>query len=308
MVGLLLLLMKSIVTAVLLFVVCVAALGQSQPAVFESKEFGVTFKIPEGWMVGDDAAKQAYAQAVQIQPNQRLLLLLTRTVGDAPTERITVAAYVFEKGLHPTLEAAERFINTWADSHSNYERAEQKKQQEPSQQTSPPVDPKSASAGAWFKSKNGQERWIQIYATQAKGTFFRVIGEFNSEAALREAKMRLKMVPDWVNPDEKLSDDTEVQPSPVHVQQAVTQGLLIKKVAPQYPEIARRKGVQGTVVLQGVISKRGKIAQLVVIFGEPTLVTAAMQAVKQWEYRPYLMNGEPVEVDTEITVNYSLQR
>lgn len=97
-----------------------------------------------------------------------------------------------------------------------------------------------------------------------------------------------------------------VAPQRVHVSQGVTQGLLTKKVMPQYPQLARQAHIQGAVQLAAVISKDGTIENLQVISGHPLLTQAAMQAVKQWRYKPYVLNGQPVEVDTTITVNFTL--
>jgi protein TonB len=84
----------------------------------------------------------------------------------------------------------------------------------------------------------------------------------------------------------------------------VEQGLLIQEVKPVYPPPARQAGVQGEVILQAVIGKDGRIQNLRVISGNPLLVKAARDAVIQWRYRPYLLDGEPVEVETQITVNF----
>ncbi|MFZ0770471.1 MAG: energy transducer TonB [Candidatus Sulfotelmatobacter sp.] len=83
-------------------------------------------------------------------------------------------------------------------------------------------------------------------------------------------------------------------------------GDLIRKVQPEYPALARSARIQGAVVLQAVISKQGMIENLRVLTGHPMLVPAAIDAVRQWRYRPYILNGEPVEVETQVTVNFSL--
>lgn len=95
-------------------------------------------------------------------------------------------------------------------------------------------------------------------------------------------------------------------PQRVRVSQGVTTGLLIRKVQPAYPPLARQARIQGTVLLQAEISKTGDIENLHVINGHPMLTNAALDAVKQWKYRPYILNGEPVEVETQITVNFTL--
>jgi protein TonB len=97
-----------------------------------------------------------------------------------------------------------------------------------------------------------------------------------------------------------------VIPTRVRVSQGVTAGLLTRKVQPTYPPLARQARIQGVVVLQAEISKDGAIQNLTLISGHPMLVPAAIEAVKQWHYRPYILNGEPVAVETQITVNFTL--
>jgi periplasmic protein TonB len=95
-------------------------------------------------------------------------------------------------------------------------------------------------------------------------------------------------------------------PQRVRVSQGVTQGLLIRRIQPTYPPLARQARIQGAVILQAEISKNGDIENLRLISGHPMLAPAAIEAVKQWKYKPYVLNGEPVEVETQITVNFTL--
>jgi periplasmic protein TonB len=90
------------------------------------------------------------------------------------------------------------------------------------------------------------------------------------------------------------------------VSQGVSQGLLVKKVAPVYPQQAVQMHVQGAVQMLASISKDGNITGVKLISGDAVLARAAMDAVKQWKYKPYYLNGEPVEIQTQITVNFSL--
>ena len=92
----------------------------------------------------------------------------------------------------------------------------------------------------------------------------------------------------------------------LNISQGVSQGLLIKKVAPGYPPNALRMHIEGAVELSATISKAGAISQIKVLKGDPQLSKAATDAVKQWKYKPYLLNGEPVEIQTQITVNFKL--
>ncbi len=94
----------------------------------------------------------------------------------------------------------------------------------------------------------------------------------------------------------------------VSVSQGVSRGLLVKKIAPTYPPTALRLGVEGTVELSATISKNGDISQIKVLSGDPQLTKAATDAVKQWKYRPYLLNGEPVEIQTQVSIIFNLPR
>lgn len=86
----------------------------------------------------------------------------------------------------------------------------------------------------------------------------------------------------------------------------IDEGLLVHRVNPTYPQLAMIARQQGTVVLHAIIGRDGTIQQLQAISGPPLLIKAAADAVGQWRYRPYILNGQPVEVDTTITVNFKL--
>jgi TonB family protein len=109
------------------------------------------------------------------------------------------------------------------------------------------------------------------------------------------------------------SDTPDASPSPsgvaadrVSLSAEIAQSLLITRVVPTYPTLARQARVQGEVVLDVDISKDGTIERLRTLAGHPMLIPAAIDAVKQWRYKPYLRNGEPVPVQTHVTVKFSL--
>jgi periplasmic protein TonB len=101
-----------------------------------------------------------------------------------------------------------------------------------------------------------------------------------------------------------------IPPRPVPVKPLLVSHLseanLLHEVKPVYPPLARQARIQGAVELRAIISKSGTIENLVVVRGHPMLSAAAIEAVRQWRYRPYVLNGEPIEVETEITVNFLL--
>lgn len=107
-----------------------------------------------------------------------------------------------------------------------------------------------------------------------------------------------------------LVDTSDTAPQPilqkVNVSQGVSQGLLMKKVQPVYPRTALTMHIEGVVELAATISKTGDITSVKVVKGDPQLTRAATDAVRQWKYKPYLLNGEPVEITTEVTISFKL--
>jgi protein TonB len=93
---------------------------------------------------------------------------------------------------------------------------------------------------------------------------------------------------------------------PARISSGVVSGLKIAGSPPVYPPIARAAHMQGTVTLHAIISKTGTIESLTAVSGPEMLKGAALDAVSHWRYKPYLLNGEPTEVDTTVIVNFNL--
>lgn len=96
-------------------------------------------------------------------------------------------------------------------------------------------------------------------------------------------------------------------PQRVRISQGVSKGLLISRTEPTYPPLARQARIQGVVVLNAIIDKDGNIQNLQIVSGHPMLGPAAIEAVKQWRYKPFLLNGQPTEVETAVTVTFQLR-
>jgi len=97
-----------------------------------------------------------------------------------------------------------------------------------------------------------------------------------------------------------------VIPQRIRISQGVTSGMLIRKIEPAYPPLAKIARVQGEVVLRAIIDREGNIQNLTLVSGHAMLVPAAIEAVSQWRFRPYLLNGQPLEVETTVTVIFTL--
>ncbi len=88
------------------------------------------------------------------------------------------------------------------------------------------------------------------------------------------------------------------------ISQGLSKGLLIKRVQPTYPPAALAAHAEGAVQIEAIIDKEGNVTNLKVLSGSAVLARAAVEAVRQWRYKPYYLNGEPVEIQTQITVNF----
>ena len=99
-----------------------------------------------------------------------------------------------------------------------------------------------------------------------------------------------------------------IRPPERRVVSQIALGILVSRTQPVYPPLAVRSGTEGTVILRAVIDRQGRITQVQVLSGHALLQQAARTAVEQWRYRPYILNGEPIEVETQITVNFKLSR
>jgi protein TonB len=104
------------------------------------------------------------------------------------------------------------------------------------------------------------------------------------------------------------SKDIKIVPGVSAISAGVAEGMLLRRTEPVYPAFAKSAHVSGTVVLSGEITKTGTLAGLRVLSGPASLREAALDAVKNWRYRPYMLNSQPVEVQTTIRVIFSLER
>jgi periplasmic protein TonB len=103
-----------------------------------------------------------------------------------------------------------------------------------------------------------------------------------------------------------ITQPAQQEERPVKISEGVLEAQLISRIEPQYPAFALQTKTEGTVRLHAIINREGRITSLDVLSGHPFLVKAALDAVRQWRYRPTLLNGEPVEVETSITVIFRL--
>lgn len=98
------------------------------------------------------------------------------------------------------------------------------------------------------------------------------------------------------------------KPAPVRVSEGVSQTFVVKRIDPEYPELARKAGIQGKVILYARISETGDVENVELISGHPLLVPFAIAAVQKWKYKPYLLKGKAVEIETQVTLAFELPK
>ena len=102
--------------------------------------------------------------------------------------------------------------------------------------------------------------------------------------------------------------DQQANSAPVRVSTGVAVGNIIRRVTPIYPFEARAHNIQGTVVMHATIGKDGAVHNLSAVSGPALLQSSAMDAVRQWKFKPFLLNGDPVEIETDISVDFHLRK
>jgi TonB family protein len=271
--------------------------GVLSNGIYSNECFGFSLPIPAGWEVNEGVT--AGGKAARHFDNSFLLLFLQQQ--GKLRGRILLSAWDpvgYSGNAQKFVSDAVRTQIASLTEHRELVR------------DAYPVD---YGGGHFFRADNkarlhdGNRLFMAYVYTEFRGY---IVGETvasGSPEGLDEAANSLRAISfqqDEVNP--KCVLGPEEPGSPLQLGRDVTSGSLIKSVPPDYPPIARQARVQGPVVLKAIIDKDGNIESLTLISGHPMLAPAAIEAVKQWKYKPYMHNGQPVKVETQILVNFSL--
>jgi TonB family protein len=280
--------------------------GAIANGVYSNECLGFSYPIPAGWEV--NGAVTGGGKAKRLSYKSLALLFLQPEKGKLPGSRILLTARdaAGEKGT------AEDFVTNAVSEQLN----------SPTEHRELVRDTFAVYYGGkhFFRSDykgalhDGVPLFFAYVYTEFRGYFIGATLASGTPEGLDEAAGSLHEISfqeDQANPKCSASSDGAptsgvVDSTRVRISQGVATGLIINKVQPDYPPLARQARIQGQVVLQALIDKDGNIEKLDLVSGHPMLAPAALQAVKQWKYKPYLLNGEPVKVQTEIIVNFAL--
>lgn len=294
--------------------------GRFQNNVYSNECFGFSLAIPEGWLVNDGNASNEI-RARHTSRSGLVLLSLKQQKESASGNVIAFHAIVAVPSTMTSQEFVSNEVHRQISINDHWLGQVVR-------------DPYSVEYGTrrFFRSDyqqtSGGDAVRVVYRaliyTRFRGYFIggmimaRSLDALDQSASLFQ---NLSFREDERNPKcgmSELSNASEVDPAPnsplssstppqrARISQGVATGLIVERVQPHYPEDARQARIQGPVVLKAEIDKNGDVQDLTPISGDPLLVTAAIEAVKQWKYKPFLLNGQPVAVETQVTVNFQL--
>ena len=322
--------------AVVILLVCFSARAQqssdsssSAPAeesgsivrsTYVNEFLGFSYPMPQGWQIDNETVNNdGKVKAVHFPGGGLILLMIDQHTGQRLFNRIVLSA----------LDGSSMSVDTQGFV-SKFVRAQLGREGMELVRDTFPVD----FAGKHFfredykESNTGGALYKAFVCTKFRGYFLGWTFAAGSPPELEEALkslQRIAFVEDAANSaSETRADDGIVpgshpagvigsatrsnpgQPIRVRVSQGVSQASLVTRVQPQYPDDARQALVQGSVVLRVEIDNSGNVEGLTLVSGHPMLAPAAIEAVKQWKYKPYLLNGQPIAVETQVIVAFQL--
>jgi len=180
---------------------------------------------------------------------------------------------------------APRYVETWLEAHAAFAHAS--------------GTPTVWEQGRFYRedvvTKAQPERWVVMLLATRNGLFYRCQLETNSQSQADELLSNMHLT---------IPDDTAHQT--VRVEEKESHALILKTMPPVYPPDARLARIQGSVLLGLEVTADGRVVNVHVVRGHPMLVDSALNAVKQWRFKPYTVNGQPVNMQTSVTINFTL--
>jgi TonB family protein len=292
--------------------------GSITSNVYTNECFGFSLPFPEGWQPNTQIV--GAAGKAKHTPGQLVLLMLDQHKGGSFGNRIVLTA---PDATSPA-PTAQEFVSNSVQGQISIDREHRELVRDT---YSVDYGGKQFFRADYKQIVGGRTLYLASVYTKFRGHY---IGETliaESPEGLEQAASSLEHISfredepisrcvmigdDSLNSTRVIGGVTVAQPSTAgqplrtSVSEGVAAGLLIKKVEPRYPDDARMARIQGTVVLNAVIGKTGDVEELTLASGHPMLAPAAIEAVKKWKYKPYLLEGEPVTVITQVVVNFRL--
>lgn len=266
---------------------------------YSNEFFRLTWEFPKEWVVTNHAEELGSHPLVRLRPS-----------GEYSPE-------YFQVGYNDPEPEFEKELLRYSDPEPRYEEDLQQKIKENGWDSIEGRRSETFGGGVQarrfdFRSRKDPNLYLSVAVGPLRGYRLSIAAIATSTAKTQElitAALTMHIRPDWpADAQASVAQPTKQGPPPtrVRVSKDVLVGMLVYEVPPIYPENARKAHAQGTVVLLGHINVDGTVQDLYVQDGNPLLIPAALKSVSQWRYRPYLLKGKPVAVETQIIENFTL--
>jgi TonB family protein len=297
--------------------------GRIADNVYSNECFGFSFVIPDGWQLTTQVA-DAHIRATHT--SRVSLTLLTIDQHQQGSFKSTIALNAHDAVYSPTVQ---QFVSDAVHGQVNVDQKNRGMIKD-----AYPVDygTRHFFRADYRQTTSAGARYFAFVFTRFRGYYIgetimaespEQLGTAASsvqQLSFRDDKPNLKCVMSGNDDFNSEGNGSEVRssgptlyrgltvsdPPPVLVSQGVATNLLTRSVPPAFPEIALKHRVQGQVVLRALVATNGDVEEVTPVSGDPMLVPVTLEAVKQWKYRPYLLNGKPVKFETQITVVFQL--
>jgi TonB family protein len=284
--------------------------GRFRDGKYENEFFEISYPLSTEWVRETNLVRKQLSSDKDSLLSAQVLLAALH-VPSSSDDLVADASFVVEATPLPAQSDAKDYLIAVAAKLSAEKTAKQRG--EVTQLTIAGLNAYRAD----FKPSNSEAQYQSIICTMAKGYLVRWNFLAMSESALDAAVSTVSLITKFSAPSEPTkppAESAEVaeaaqasSPKRMRVSSGVTAGLLIKRVEPKYPPYAKAAHIQGTVLLHAIIDKEGNVVDLEVVSGPIELVPPTVNAVRLWKYRPYLLKGEPIELDTTVQVNYEMR-
>jgi TonB family protein len=277
--------------------------------VYSNECLGFSLPTPAGWQIEGQVAGTAM-RATHLSGKNLGLLFLFPHAEKLPIGRIALTAREADAQTETARDFVSNSVKTQLAAHEGRELIRDAFAVDYGSKEFFRSDYKLSSSEA------GHSQYVAYVYTKFRGYLIGETIAASSQAALDEFANSLRQISfreDQANPNCIVAGDGasaaptgSARPVRVRVSEGVAKAFLIKKVSPEYPADAREAHIQGQVVIQVEIDQQGNIQDVKLVSGHPLLAPPALEAVKQWKYQPYLLNGQPVNVESQVVVNFTL--
>jgi TonB family protein len=272
---------------------------------YSNDYFRFTYTVGEGWYINQDLMTQGANSTTKLA-GHFLLMVLDRHTGGPMRERVLMMAD--DANVYRSFKSAADYAAKFLDAQVKGQHMERVRDVFPTEHAG-----RTFYCGEFNEPYSGGALHKAFVATERSG--FLLSWSFVASSAeeldvLLQSLGEIRFAPQVAGEATKAAENatSSIPPKRIRISQMVLDGYISEKPIPPYPDEARKNRIQGLVRLHVLISGTGRLEKADVLEGDPVLSRAALDGVRYWRFRPYLLNGEPVEVDSQITIDFKLSK